>query len=245
VFSPEKFCTRVVQDSRTYAVAVLVDTKGAATHPTAEQAKQFAARIARDSQDAACVATKASGFPPGTYTGETTQRLTLRDGTKIFAWKSLSVTIDESGCLSWRGLSFSDDFMPGDELRNIDDMASTCINEGDGTITAARSGFKLAATIRSKASGGMPTRFHLWKCPGIGNVQTDMSMDLSNRGCIQIGNAADPSGQRGAEIACQMSEDFNELKGRPLTIQKDGSVRMPLTIADPGILILRRVDKRE
>jgi hypothetical protein len=245
VFNPERFCTRVIQDTQTYDVAVLLDGSGNVSNPSAEQARQFFASVSNAAKSAACASTKASGFPTGTYAGEASQHLNLRDGSKVFAWKSLTITVDENGCLTWRGLSFEDGSMPGDEARNIEKVTATCINEGDGAIAGAGSTFKLTATVRGKGSGGTPTRFHIWKCPGIGNVRTDMAADLSSSGCVQIGNAADPTAEALADVGCQMSKDFDELKDRTMTVQKDGSVRVPLTIADPGTLVLRRVDKRQ
>jgi hypothetical protein len=238
-------CKPVVRDSLTFPIAVMIMSDGAVLQPTQAQASHFREQYRADAVHASCAATKASGFQAGIYAGEASQRLRLRDGTQVFGWKSLTLTVDPDGCLSWRGLSFADIVMPGDDARNIEKINATCINDGDGTITANGAVFKLTGVIRGKASGGTPTRFHVWRCPAIGNVKADLSVDLRANGCNMIGNAADPTAEVAAETACQMSHDFDELKDRTLTLSKDGSISLPLTIADPATLVLHKVDRRQ
>jgi len=209
----------------------------------AEEKDQAAKTNAADA--AACADTLASGFPSGSYSGEAVQRVTGRDGSKVFEWKSLTLKVDASGCATWIGYEHGNIAMPGDDARNIEKVVSTCINEGKATIAAGDKGaFKLAATVTSKASGSPPTKYHLWKCGPL-NVQTDLSVDLRGNNCTLLGGTSDAQANLGGEIACKYSKPFDELKDRIITVLKDGSVRVPLTLADPSALVLRKVDKRQ
>lgn len=54
---------------------------------------------------------------PGTYSGEAAQKVTGRDGSKVFAWKALSLVVDAAGCIAWHGIAAGDILMPGDAAR--------------------------------------------------------------------------------------------------------------------------------
>jgi hypothetical protein len=193
------------------------------------------------SRDEQCARTLASGFPPGTYTGEASQRITGGDGSKVFEWKSLTLTVDDKGCASWRGLEHGEIAMPGDDARNLETIPSTCIYEGDAMVEASSGRFKLAATVAATASGGTPTKYHLWQCGSL-KVKTDLTVELGP-GCRVVGSASDARADRGSEYLCQASRPFDELKDRQIKLQKDGSVRLPITIANLGTLILHRIDR--
>lgn len=195
--------------------------------------------------DAECAATRESGFAPGTYAGEASQTIKDRGGNTVYAWKSLTITVSESGCLSWRGLSTGDITPRGEEAPNVEHVLSTCIHEGDGTIVRAGRVFKLAAAVRGRASGGTPTRFHVRNCPGSRrSVRAAMSVDLARVGCRLIGNAADPVHERIAEAACQYDRPFQDLLDTTITVSANGALRIPLTVADRSKILLHRVDVR-
>jgi hypothetical protein len=244
VFNPQKFCTPVVEDSRTYQVSIMVEPDGRAATPTHEEAVRVAMTVAHEKRVAACAETKNSGFRPGMYTGEASQRVIGRDGSKVSEWMSLSITVGADGCATWVGLERGDIAMPGDDARNTETAESTCIYEGDATISGTKEGFRLVAKLRSIASGGTPTKYHLWKCGGL-TVRTDLQRDLRSSSCQLLGGATSEPADRAAAFACGASRPFEELKDRTLAVQKDRSVRVPLTIVERGTIILRRVDSEQ
>lgn len=235
-----------------FEVTLMLGVDGSAMKPTREQLRAFdaeskalAVQASDEARSAACAETKASAMPPGTYSGDASQTITANDGSKVRAWKSLTITIDDAGCVRWRGYEAGDISMPGDRARNLDTIASTCINEGTATITKTGSGgFRMKAAIVSKSAGGAPTRFHVWKCPGLGNVQTSLSADLRPQGCLMLGNAADAREERVSAVVCAAGKPFDELLDRTFTIDREGSIRLPLTIADPATIVLRRIDSK-
>jgi hypothetical protein len=54
----------------------------------------------------------------------------------------------------------------------------------------------------------------------------------------------DPGDEQSAELACQYSRPFEELKAVTITIAKDGSLRVPLTTARRASLALHPVEPR-
>ncbi len=234
-----------------YEITLMLGSDGSAVKPTRDQIRAFNAESAtvakkadQDARDAACAATRGSGFPAGAYSGQASQNVTGKDGSKVRGWKSLTIKVDANGCATWRGYDAGDIWVPGDEARDLQKINTTCITDGDAAITKTPSGFKLTAKTLTKRAGGAPTRFHVWKCPG-GNVQTPMSVDLAGKHCVMLGNAADAQEELAGEFVCRKSDPFGELADRAFTLDKDGSMRLPLTIVDPSTIVLHRIDSKQ
>ncbi len=69
-------------------------------------------------------------------------------------------------------------------------------------------GSMLAATVVTKASGGAPSRYHVWRCAGK-RVRTNMVADLTPK-CELLGSDADPAEERGGDVACQAARLFDD-----------------------------------
>ncbi|MBX3199418.1 MAG: hypothetical protein KF850_19945 [Labilithrix sp.] len=209
-----------------------------------EEARRKEERTLKARQCLASNPAPISGLEAGTYAGQAAQTVKAKGGT-VFEWMSLQITVDANGCATWRGFEGGDIAMQGDVERNIEKVSSTCINEGEATIVNEGKGFRLKGSILRKYSGGTPTRFHIWSCPGGRKIRTDMKTSLASDGCQRIGNGADPTEERGAAIACAYSQPFAELKDRTFTVQKDGTIRLPFTVAEPTTIVLHRIDSKQ
>jgi hypothetical protein len=88
----------------------------------------------------------------------------------------------------------------------------------------------------SKASGGAPSRYHIWKCAA-GRVRTDMKTDLHAKNCTLLGSDANPTEERVGDMVCQYARLFDD--GGTVAVEND---TLRVTLAGGEVLTLARVD---
>jgi hypothetical protein len=201
----------------------------------------------QQARTAACEATKASEFAPGTYTGDRTQSFTsqgdaLMGTCRVTQWRSLRLVVEESGCAVWTGMWHDEDACTGDAKRNLTKVSVTCIEKGPARVERAASGMALTGTVATRTASGAPTRYHLWKCPNMGNVRTDLATDLRPKGCLALGGDVEPSEERMMQASCAASAFDEDLSQAPMKVDKDGTLHVSLK--DRSQLVLHRIDKK-
>lgn len=208
----------------------------AAYHERKQQRTAQAAKVKRDAdaRSETCAATKAVGFPVGTFGGDRTRIGGAAGGDcETASWLSLHVAADSGGCITWHAMS-------RDELtcKSGRSVPTMCVERGTASAEKSGSAFALATTVESKGSGGARARYHVWRC-GEKRVRTDMKVDLRPT-CVALGSDANPTEERVGDVVCQHVRLFDD--GGTVSVENDG---LRVTLKSGEVLRLGRVDVTE
>jgi hypothetical protein len=183
----------------------------------------------------------------GTYTGSGSQTISTVDKPPcvVRTEKDITVSIGSDGAVQWTGFSSRAVRCKGDVGEPV---PTRCWNRGMGSATKLNDGaYRIKTSISGKgAATALRTSYDVWDCKGARYfIGKEMGVRLPN--CRLLGSESsreDENDYFSSNFACQQSKDFGELVDGMIALQKDGSLRLPVTLADRANILLTKVTSK-
>ncbi|MBI5524926.1 MAG: AgmX/PglI C-terminal domain-containing protein [Deltaproteobacteria bacterium] len=176
----------------------------------------------------------------GTYSGEKFTEIKETGKSKCTQQyaKSISFSIGDLGSISWTGYSFANHVCADEKNAPI---PYTCISSGSGKASHFTKDRAVYFGQVDSKTAPMNRKFKIWKC-GHRKVYIDSNVNVKLPLCRYMGMEPDLREWRIADMICNKSTDFDELAEGTIVFQKNGSIKLPVTVGTRTDMVLKKVD---